>query len=255
MPFPLPEIPSLVLSSHLSWSLLLRWSLKSLLEPSQRFLISSEWNQCGLRCKKPDVKRLSSSLCHWYPDPSTPNPGTLDLAPSLNTLCTFLIPGLRSSCSLCLGSSVLFTHLFSLWQTPTYQGSAQASPPLGGYSRSSAWGETLSSGSQEHQSPLATLLVKHWAWCIRIYICWMEGQTTQWIATHTYPLWCFPCSSVGKESICDAGGLSSIPGSGRSPGEGNGNPLRYSCPENPDGQRSQAGYSAWGRKSQTQLSN
>ena len=40
----------------------------------------------------------------------------------------------------------------------------------------------------------------------------------------------------GKESICnagDAGDLSSIPGSGRSPGGGRGNPLQYSCLENP----------------------
>ena len=43
----------------------------------------------------------------------------------------------------------------------------------------------------------------------------------------------FPCSSVGKESACNAGDLHSIPGSGRSPGEGNGNPLEYSCLENP----------------------
>ena len=35
-----------------------------------------------------------------------------------------------------------------------------------------------------------------------------------------------------KESTCNAGDLGSIPGLGRSPGEGNGNPLRYSCPEN-----------------------
>ena len=43
----------------------------------------------------------------------------------------------------------------------------------------------------------------------------------------------FPRSSVGKESACNAGDLSSIPGLGRSPGEGNGNPLQYSCLENP----------------------
>ena len=39
-----------------------------------------------------------------------------------------------------------------------------------------------------------------------------------------------------------------IPGSGRSPGEGHDNPLQYSCPENPHGQRSLAGYSLWGLK-------
>ena len=43
----------------------------------------------------------------------------------------------------------------------------------------------------------------------------------------------FPCSSVGKESACNAGDLGLIPGLGRSPGEGNGNPLQYSCLENP----------------------
>ena len=41
------------------------------------------------------------------------------------------------------------------------------------------------------------------------------------------------CSSVGKASTCNEGDLGSIPGSGRSPGEGNGNPLQYSCLENP----------------------
>ena len=43
----------------------------------------------------------------------------------------------------------------------------------------------------------------------------------------------FPQSSVGKESACSAGDLGSISGWGRSPGEGNGNPLQYSCLENP----------------------
>ena len=43
----------------------------------------------------------------------------------------------------------------------------------------------------------------------------------------------FPGGSEVKESACNAGGLGSIPGSGRFPGEGNGNPLQYSCLENP----------------------
>ena len=42
----------------------------------------------------------------------------------------------------------------------------------------------------------------------------------------------FPGSSDGKESACSAGDPDSIPGSGRSPGEGNGNPLQYTCLEN-----------------------
>ena len=43
----------------------------------------------------------------------------------------------------------------------------------------------------------------------------------------------FPCDSDGKASAYNAGDLGSIPGSGSSPGEGNSNPLQYSCLENP----------------------
>ena len=42
----------------------------------------------------------------------------------------------------------------------------------------------------------------------------------------------FPCDSVGKESTCSVGDLGSIPGLGRSPGDGNGYPLQYSGLEN-----------------------
>ena len=42
----------------------------------------------------------------------------------------------------------------------------------------------------------------------------------------------FPGGSDGKASACNAGDLGSIPGSRRSPAEGNGNPLQYSCLEN-----------------------
>ena len=48
-----------------------------------------------------------------------------------------------------------------------------------------------------------------------------------------YIEWGFPGGSDGKESAYNEGDLSSIPGSGRSPGEGNGYPLQYSCLENP----------------------
>ena len=43
----------------------------------------------------------------------------------------------------------------------------------------------------------------------------------------------FPGGSAGKASVYNAGDLGSIPGSGRSPGEGHGNPLQYSCLRNP----------------------
>ena len=60
----------------------------------------------------------------------------------------------------------------------------------------------------------------------------------------------FPRSSVGKESACSAGDLGSIPGLGRYPGGEHGNPLQYSCLENPQGQRNLAvaDYNPWGQK-------
>ena len=50
---------------------------------------------------------------------------------------------------------------------------------------------------------------------------------------------------TSAEDFRDSG---SIPGSGRSPGRGHGNPLQYSCLENPHGQRSLVGYSPQGHK-------
>ena len=55
------------------------------------------------------------------------------------------------------------------------------------------------------------------------------------------------CMVVGKDSAGTAGDLVSISGSGRSPGKGNGNPIQYSCLENPM-HRSLAGDSTWGHK-------
>ena len=45
--------------------------------------------------------------------------------------------------------------------------------------------------------------------------------------------WGFPGGSDSKESTCSAGDLGSVPGFGRFPGGGHGNPLQYSCLENP----------------------
>ena len=53
---------------------------------------------------------------------------------------------------------------------------------------------------------------------------------------------------VVKNPPANAGNMSSIPGSGRSPGEGNGNPLQYSCLENPMDRGAWQGYSPWGYK-------
>ena len=77
----------------------------------------------------------------------------------------------------------------------------------------------------------------------------------------TYLFWShqflgFPGGSDGKESACNVGDLGSIPGLGRSPGGEHGTTLKYSCLENPHGQRSLVGYIVHGvTKSQTRLSN
>ena len=57
-----------------------------------------------------------------------------------------------------------------------------------------------------------------------------------------------PGNSDGKEFACSAEDPSLTPRLGRSPGEGHGNPLQYSCLDNPYGQRSLAGYSPWGHE-------
>ena len=51
-----------------------------------------------------------------------------------------------------------------------------------------------------------------------------------------------------KNLPADARDVGLIPGLGRSPGEGNGNPLPYSCQENPMNRGSLVGYSPWGHK-------
>ena len=82
------------------------------------------------------------------------------------------------------------------------------------------------------------------------------NRTQDWHTFHLCqhpPCWAltsktgFPGGSDGKESACNVGDLGLIIGSCRSPGEGNGYPLQYSCLENPM-DRSLEGYSPWGHK-------
>ena len=65
----------------------------------------------------------------------------------------------------------------------------------------------------------------------------------------------FPGGSEVKVSAPNAGDSGSIPGSGRSPGEGNGNPFQYSCLENPMDREAWWATVSEVAKSQTQLSN
>ena len=76
---------------------------------------------------------------------------------------------------------------------------------------------------------------------------WAHTHTMQ-NCTQVYLLLVFPGDSDGKESTSNVGDLGSIPGLGRSFGARHGNPLQYSCLENPHIQRSLAGCSPWSHK-------
>ena len=65
----------------------------------------------------------------------------------------------------------------------------------------------------------------------------------------------FPGGLNSKESACNVGHLGLILGSGRAPGKGNGNPLQYSCLENPVVRGAWWATVQWVTKSQTRLSN
>ena len=81
--------------------------------------------------------------------------------------------------------------------------------------------------------------------------CRTESDTTEATTQQQqqYLFGGFPVGSNGKESTHSAEDMSSIPGSGRSPGEGNGNSLQYSSLKNPMGRAAwQATYSLWGHK-------
>ena len=68
-----------------------------------------------------------------------------------------------------------------------------------------------------------------WRWVMRIYTWWVWWRRDR---LPTPVFLGFPGGSAGKESACNVGDLSSIPGLGRSPGEGKGYPLQYSGLEN-----------------------
>ena len=86
--------------------------------------------------------------------------------------------------------------------------------PKGGY--------TTSPVMQSHEKKLTVSLIEPLALPTILYFLQLRSTG-------------LPCGSNGKESACDTGEKSLIPGSGRSPGEENGNPLQFSCLENPMG--------------------
>ena len=78
----------------------------------------------------------------------------------------------------------------------------------------------------------------------------INQQPAEAYFSHTH---LFPGGLDGKESAYHAGDLALSPGLGRSPGGGHGNPLQYTCLENPHGQKSLVGYSPLVAKSRTGL--
>ena len=91
------------------------------------------------------------------------------------------------------------------------------------YWRSLLTGASASSSPLWHQDGLPEALL-----CAD---CFGLCSVAQYALADHYIL-CFPGGSGGEESACSAGDPGWIPGSGRSPGEGNGHPLQYSCLEN-----------------------
>ena len=72
-----------------------------------------------------------------------------------------------------------------------------------------------------------------WSVCLPQSLSDLEAETATSVPLGVLVPMGFPHSSVGKESACNAGDLGSLPGLGRSPGEGEGNPLQYSCLKHP----------------------
>ena len=91
------------------------------------------------------------------------------------------------------------------------------------------------------------------------YLHSYQSKGTHWGAGELYAeaydiLLGFPAGSDGKDSACNSGDPGSVPESGRSPGEGHGNPLQYSCLENPWTEEP-GGLSSGIPKSRTQLND
>ena len=108
------------------------------------------------------------------------------------------------------------TGSYSSLPLPGIRGGEQTTCPLPGKDQDSKFGEPFLLGTY-HFHTIVKLKIK--------------GQTM--INGGQSVVVGFPGGSDDKESACNAGDLGSIPGSGRSPGGGHGNPLQYSCPESP----------------------
>ena len=96
------------------------------------------------------------------------------------------------------------------------------------------WLDGLTDSMDMSLSELWELVMDREAWRAAIHgVANSRTRLSDWTELNlTFPGG-FPSGSESKESACSAGDLNSIPWLGRSPGKGNGNPLQYSCLENP----------------------
>ena len=109
---------------------------------------------------------------------------------------------------------------------------------------------SLSGIGEENGNPLQCSCLENprdgGAWWAAVYGVAQSRTRLKWLSCSSSSVtWGFPGGSDGKESTCNVGDLCSIPGLGRTPGGGHGNPHQYSCLENPHGQRSLAGLKEW----------
>ena len=124
---------------------------------------------------------------------------------------------------------------------PVSQGSAQMTPPQRGPPRPPGLKQPFLSHSPPHTHNILFVSKNHD----------LKSPSVDYLIVCISP----PLVAQSVKNPCNAGDPGLIPGFGRSPGEGNDYPLQYSCLEKPHGQRSTAGYSPWGCKSQTWLSD
>ena len=136
------------------------------------------------------------------------------------------------------------------WKTPWTV--AYQAPVSMGFSRQEYWsGLPFPSSGDLPDSGIKPLLLHCGQTLYPMYNCVIEQYLTHWASQVVLAVKNLPTNAG------DLRDLGSIPGLGRSPGGGHGNPYQYSCLENPmdRGAWSEVGYSPWGHKSQTRLSN